>query len=380
MCDALAAFVAAGALCFIGPSLRAQAPAGTMQRQSTKVPRLEGIRLGAAGVRQRVEGVQYPGWDQVSGDGYALTLGYGLHSRLALLVEVATAPAAFAPGRFDVADKQLLLHYQVTRGWHGYPYFEAGATRRRFSADEGGPGPSHLDGWMPVLGAGLRFPISPAFAAVIGARVNRGALDHSSDSSGTHSMPAVLTSAYTIRVGAEWRVSTGPPPKAAYLFMQRPNTRGLGLIAATTYGEGGNGGGLLMMGSGTTFGASWGLSERVSIAWRVSKERLRYDDTSDDIVHSDLVARYALRGLVTGLRPYVEAGTSKLDHVFRSAGIDQPAQRGTVRLFGAGLLYGVQPDLDFDLGASLTTHGAAALGVMDRTFRLRAGFEYRPAR
>ena len=192
-------------------------------------------------------------------------------------------------------------------------------------------------------------------------------------------MPALLASSYALHLGAEWRARTGPPPGSPFVFMQRPNTIGLGLIASTTYGEGGVGDGL-MMGSGTTFGASWGINERLSVVARASKERLRHDDDWDDIHHKDVVARYALRGLVTGVRPYLEAGTSRIDHVFHAVGASGPTQRATVPVFGAGLFYGVQPTLDFDLGASFTPRSTPELGEMTRTFRLRAGFEYRPAR
>ncbi|MBX7119950.1 MAG: hypothetical protein K1X31_13235 [Gemmatimonadaceae bacterium] len=371
---ALVATLAASLAPAIGAPLAAQG--GVLRRPPARMPRLDGLRVGVAGARQDLGILSATTSAGTSGDGLQTSASWGLHPRLAVVASRLASAAPYPGGDFRLTQVDALFHYQLSRGWRAYPYLEAGLTHRTLRL-ESGPAVTEQVGWAPTLGAGLRLGVADRFAVLGGVRHTRGLLDDFRVDGSAADAPVVRTASTRLFVGAEWRPA-GIGTASGFVVMRRPRLGGLGLALASTYAEGVDGA-ERRQGSGTTFGVSWGIGAHLAIAVRESRDRVFALSADEALHHRDYLGRWALAGLVTGVRPYLEGGVSAVQRRSRPSGL-LTETRGTMPLLGAGLLYGVQPDLDVDVGLVFTSGRLEPGGADHRSFRLRAGLEYRPAR
>ncbi len=376
--DALATLVVAGASCFAAAAtLGAQsrpAPAGA--------PRMDGLRLGVGLISQRVRSENVLAFDGEAARGTALTVSWGIHPRVALVTSWSSAAADFSGETYDVSHTDAVLQYQVGRSRLVFPYLEAGLSRVVWAETWDAPNHYEFIEWMPVLGAGLRLPLANGVSLAAGARLSRGNLRHERADGGVRPLTAISAEAVRWIAGAEWHARPGVRPVLLGRGPQRLTTRGLGLTLGTTHAESWAPS-FHWMGSGASFGATWGLADRLAVVARYSRSRPRRFDGDMDLRHRDVALRLALRGTLHAIRPYAELGGSTVEQRYRLFGT-LFRDRGTMPFFGGGFLYAIQRDLDLDLGAAITQGrmNDVAIGPRShyRTLRVRAGLEYRPPR
>lgn len=369
----------AGASCFAALCAPLEAQ---LRRRAAEAPRVDGIHLGAAAISQRVRSLSIGGWNDAARLGASLSAAWGVHPRVALVGAWSEAAADFSGETYDIAHADLLFQYQARRGWVAYPYAEAGLSRVTWDATWDAPADYQFTEWMPTVGAGIKAPVGAGITLLSGVRLSRGNLRHQRVDGEVEPLTAVGTEGVRWMIGAQWQARPGLQPVTWRLGARPLSTRGLALGLGAMHAEGYDRD-ATWMGAGASFGASWGVTDRVSVLARYSRARPRRFDRDMDLRHRDLALRLAPRAQLHAARPYLELGGTTVEQRYRLFGAEI-RDRGTMPYFGGGLLYALQRDVDVDLGFASTAGrmNDIAEGPRSRyrTFRLRMGLEYRPAR